>query len=348
MAPPATPSVAPAGAPPIESPAAPAVAVPASPLPAPVLTADELLAKLETADKDLRTLTANIQYVKAFPEAQGGDTHTRRGEMSFANLDPGLATGRPRRMFAVTFNELIIGETRRMESRGFVFDGSWLVERDETAKQFFKRRVVAPGSTADPMRIGEGPLPLPIGQRRADIVGRFEAVTVSPLDAVPEGLRFAKLRALLTDTHQLKLTPRPKSTQARDYTEIRLWYRIGDLLPVFAQSITPDGSKHEIFLLNTKKNEKLNDAVFSTAEPSRQDGWAVDVTEFRAETGESVETNILRSPSPNVEGTRDPKAEPKPEPKPEAKPAAKPEANPEAKPEPKLESKPANEPAPKK
>ncbi len=343
-----------------QSPAAAPAAVPASPLPAPALTADELLAKLETADKDLRTLTANIQYVKAFPEAQGGDTHTRRGEMSFANLDPGLATGRPRRMFAVTFNELIIGETRRMESRGFVFDGSWLVERDDTAKQFFKRRVVAPGSSADPMRIGEGPLPLPIGQRRADIVGRFEAVTVSPLDAVPEGLRFAKLRALLTETHQLKLTPRAGSTQARDYTEIRLWYRTSDLLPVFAQSITPDGSKHEIFLLNTKKNEKLNDAVFSAAEPSKQDGWSVDVTEFRAEAGESVETNILRSPSPNAEATRDPKAEPKPEAKPEPASSTKPAPattpapapatvpKPEAKPETKPEAKPATEPAPKK
>jgi hypothetical protein len=300
----ATPAAAPAAAP----------AAPPAPLPAPKLGVDELLTKLETADKDLRTLTASIQYVKVFPDAQGGDKHTRRGTISFMNLDPGLATGKPRRMFAVTFNELIIDTTRRVEPRSFVFDGSWLVERDDVAKQFFTRRVVAPGSDADPMRIGEGPLPLPIGQRRADITGRFDVATVSPLENVPQGEQFAKLRELLADTHQLKLLPKAGTPGARDYREIRLWYRTSDLIPVFAQSTTADGSKHEVFLLNTKRNEALTTETFSTAEPKKSDGWTVDVAEFRGDaepmpTGDAPKPAPTPAPAPAPEKGKAPPAE---------------------------------------
>ena len=280
----------------IARPAATAPATAAADLPKPTLTADELLSKLETADKDLRTITAQIQYVKQFPEEQGGGSHTRRGVLSFANKDPGLTVGKPRRQFAVTFNELILGTTRRVEPRSFVFDGAFLVERDEVNKQFFKKRVVAEGSTADPMRIGEGPLPLPIGQRRADIVGRFEVAAVSPLENVPEGEKFAKLRELLAKAHQLKLSPRAGTPQAKDYREIRLWYRGDDFLPVFAQSITPDGSRHEVFLVNVKRNDTIAPSTFSTIEPDRQDGWTVDVSEFRSQDEPASDVTPALSP----------------------------------------------------
>jgi len=284
---PPVPAMAPAPMPASATPVSvtPASATPASATPVAkpaISTADELLDALAVADRDLRTFSASMQYIKVFPAAQGGDIHIRRGTLNFQNQDPGLQIGRPRRAFAVRFSELIIGATRRDELRSFIFDGTWLVERDEGGKQFFKRRIVTETSNADPLRIGEGPFPLPIGQRRADIVGAFEVSLADPLENVPTGERFDKLREMLTKAYQLKLSPKPGTRQARDYREVRLWYRQGDYLPVFAQSVNTDESRHEIFLINVEKNPKLPATAFVTDAPDPAvdvGGWTVEISE---------------------------------------------------------------------
>ena len=46
---------------------------------------------------------------------------------------------------------------------GFVSSaGEWFVEKLGNDKQMFKRAIIAPGEKIDPLRIGEGPFPLPI------------------------------------------------------------------------------------------------------------------------------------------------------------------------------------------
>ena len=260
--------------------------------------AEALLSALESADADLRTLTAAIQYVRAFPEDQGSGSHTRRGTMAFANLDAGGAgvggagggekTATPRRRFAVTFDKLIINGNRLIEERqDFVFDGSWLLELDFAGKQAIRRRVVAEGSGADPLRIGEGPLPLPIGQRKADVLGRFGVSLVAATEGLPEGEQFAALRTLLASAHQIRLEPRAGSEQARDFREIRLWYREPDLLPVFSQAVRTDGSRDEILLAPAtlvKNGTVLPERFVTVPEavlPEKGAGWNVEVMEFR-------------------------------------------------------------------
>ena len=45
--------------------------------------ANELLTALETADKDLRSLAAEIRYKKIFSQVQGGDSQIREGTLTF-------------------------------------------------------------------------------------------------------------------------------------------------------------------------------------------------------------------------------------------------------------------------
>jgi hypothetical protein len=201
-------------------------------------TADELLTALEKADAGMVTLTADIVYDRTF-EIQG-DRQLRKGKLYFENRDP--------RRFAVQFDELWIGDVVRKEKQVVVFDGEWFVEKNFGPKQMIKRQVVAPGQKFDPLKIGEGPLPIPIGQKKADVMMRFVTTMLPEADGL--GAQ-GDDRASMADANELKnhvegatqvrLEPKPEFVRETDFKEIRLWYRrdkTGNLLPVMARTIS--------------------------------------------------------------------------------------------------------------
>lgn len=254
----------------------------------PYSTAEALLDALETADKDLHSLKAEIQYTKVFPEITGGESQLRRGTLVFSErtlddetpidttkLKPGemvVRQGVKSRAFSIVFTQLIVDKVTREDSKRFIFDGRWIIERNEKERQFFKRRLVAPGEIADPLKIGEGPFPIPIGQKKKDMVARFEAQVAGPL----EGLEDKTTPEALKDTVQLVLTPRPGTPEARNFTDIRIWYRLSDLLPRRARTTNTDGSSTDVVLINQQKNVPIPDAAFSI-EPPNEPGWDVDI-----------------------------------------------------------------------
>jgi hypothetical protein len=255
-----------------------ATAAPALPTDQPVgpyKSAGELLDALQRADQSLTSLSADVQYSKQFADLEGGEKQIRRGKLFFQSRpDPGDAQARPRRAFSVVFDILIVDRTVRNQRREFVFDSVYLVERDTANKQFLKRRVVRPGETTDPLRIGEGPFPLPIGQKKADILARFDAVLLKPETGFG-----AELPASFANTAQLLLVPKLGTQQARDFDEIRIWYRLdSDLLPRLARTRTPAGAGSEVLLLNHALNTPIDQAVFSV-DPPKEPGWQVDIRE---------------------------------------------------------------------
>ena len=277
-APPAAPQAAAAAAPPAQT-AAAADKV------ARFASADELLGTLETADRDLRSFAADVQYKKRFADIQGGDAQTRQGRLSFATEPRPEADAVPRRSFAVIFTTLIVDNARRDETTKFVFDGEWLVEQNDTTKQFLKRRVVPAGKIVDPLKIGEGPFVLPIGQKKAEILRRFDAELLS----IDDGLTAddASFKRALEGTVQLRLVPKPGLTEARDFEEIRLWYRLDDLLPRAARTRTPNGAASEVLLINQSRNGPIDKALFSIEPPDGGD-WDIDIRDdVRAAPGDA-------------------------------------------------------------
>jgi len=253
--------------------------------------ANELLTALETADKDLRSLTAEIRYKKIFAQVQGGDSQIREGKLTFV-ITPAQAAvpaqkagadGKggtdakaavpARRGFSVYFDSLVAGKQKRDEKRQFVFDGEWYAERDFANKQFTKRRIVAPGQQGDPLKIGEGPFPVPIGQAKADILNRFSAELVPFADGLDDA---AAGRAFMQGTYQLKLTPREKSPEARNFKVLRLWYRQEDLLPRMALSLAPDDTATEILLINHARNMTADQNALNVDGPT-EPGWVINV-----------------------------------------------------------------------
>lgn len=249
--------------------AAPAVAEVAKPSSAADvdMAAMNVLDRLEAADKDLKSLSAKIQYVRQFPEIQGGGSHTWRGDLKFQNE---VKDGKTTRRFAVDFREMIVDGKKRDERQTYVFDGQWLLTANWAEKQYSRYELVRDGEGQDPMKLGEGPLPLPIGQRKAEMVERFVVSLPGVLEGVDEGEEMAGLRKVLQETVQIKLTPREGTKEAKDFREIRVWYRSADWLPIFAESVNTDETKAQVLLVDLKRNVEVGAKDFST---KAEEGW---------------------------------------------------------------------------
>lgn len=271
--------------------------------------ADALLTSLEKADEGLVTLTAKVVYDKTF-EIQG-DQQSRKGKLYFVNRDEAVKAdagrgdaGTQGRKFAIVFDELWIGDVVRKDQEVYVFDGQWLVEKNFKEKMFIKRQVVPPGERFDPLRIGEGPFPIPLGQRKADIQKRY-ATTLLPAG---DGLKAAddaseddrkdieKRRAHTAGSWQVKLEPKPEFARDDEFKEIRLWYKRGadgNLMPVMSRTVDKEGNVSVVALTDVRiqMEGKPRNAgamvpreVIDTEPP--KDGWNVDIQEFRRHKAE--------------------------------------------------------------
>jgi hypothetical protein len=82
---------------------------------------------------------------------------------------------------------------------------------------------------------------------------------------------------------QLRLLPIPGTEEARDFREIRLWYRANDtgvLLPVLARTVSRAEDISLVTLSNMAVNPKdLDPALLDTAAPKGADAatWKVDI-----------------------------------------------------------------------
>lgn len=265
---------------------APPAATPASA----ITTADQLLDALETADAGLHTLTADIRYDRVFEIA--GDRQIRDGSLVYVDSrgeDPDETGGRK---FAIHIRSVQIGDRKEGDDRQLIFDGEWFVERVDSQKLFTKRRTARPGEKFDPLRLGEGPFPLPIGQKKADIVKRYDVELLPAAEGLvsndPDNAVAQKaLEAFVNGCYQLKLTPKPDIIESEELKEIRLWYRPGTgaageptQLPRMAGTINRAGDVTLVQLVNVKVNEPVDPASISTTPPKGD--WHVQIDDLPA------------------------------------------------------------------
>lgn len=275
---------------------------PGAPPPAPaqvtrgdnITTADQLLDALQTADRDLVSLTADVKWDRTF-EIQG-DKQSRLGKLYYVVTKPQTPDGAPERRFAIRFDQLWVGGVQRPEDRTYIFDGQWFMEKDALQKFFQKRQVAPPGEHVDPLRIGQGPIAIPIGQRKQDIVERY-TVELLPatagLDAPPEADKSekdaaAQLKAAVQGAWELHLVPKPQFADEEDFTDIRLWYRRGvdgSIMPRMARTTNKQGDVSNVLLINDQAQRagrpenpeaKVPAEMMDTTPPTGWDGSTVD------------------------------------------------------------------------
>lgn len=278
---------------------------------------DALLDELETADKQLELMRGDVLYARY--DAVLDDRQFRWGTLRYASLDTGTHSEMDRgagedrlKVFRADFNRYFDGVSIREETQAWVFDGRWLIEQDHTDKRFRKVEITPAQSSEragfDPMKLGEGPFVIPIGQEKSEILARFE-IEQRP---VWEGLEapindldrdwdknfrsnvVAEERAL-----QMLLTPRHDGVSEHDL--IRLWYvrkQVDDLgstadgnterwVPMLVRTMQLDSDgvvldQATVQLTGIVINDPRDVVAVMIDEPSEEDGWRVTIDRLAA------------------------------------------------------------------
>ena len=259
---------------PTTSPSAPSIPAPSpAPAPAPALApapaarfadADALLTAVERTSDSLRDFRANITLETT--DDVTGDTERRLGQLVFVQEEGKPAT----RRFAVVFEKFIDG-SGRMDERPvrYIYADGWLTEADFKQRTLVRRQLARAGEQYDPLKPGEGPVPLPIGQRRADVLARFDASLATAPDST---LLLKSARPMVG----VRLKPKPGMAD-RDLVEASVWYDAQSLVPVGVEAQRKSG-RTVVSLRDATMNGGIDDAqqaLLSLAEKVTT-GWRVD------------------------------------------------------------------------
>jgi len=263
--PPPAGTTAPASPPSTAPPSTPVEAPATLPLAAPEPAIVELLTRLERASDDLQQFQAVVAYEK-YDELTGG------AELQFGRLLYVREAGATR--LGVLFNEYVdaAGRSDTLE-QWYVFADGWLCEIDRTRKQFIKRQIVPPGKTFDPLKLGEGPFPLPVGQRKDEVLARFEVSAAPPPEA-------RLLKALdMAAVSALRLVPKSGTPAAEEFVRVDLYYDTATMLPVGVVAVDPVGNRKTVRLSKLVRNGGLSseDRTLLSVETPDPAMWTVDV-----------------------------------------------------------------------
>jgi len=231
------------------------------------------LGEIERAGVGIRTLTARITMREVNDLTLASTTRTGRLVYRAAGSASDDAPTHPRAL-AVLFDSRIDGNRRRPQSLHYVFSGRWLVEIDVDQKMFTRYEVAGAGEDFDPMRLGQGPVPLPVGQPRDEVLRRF---TVMPGELPDEG----PLSRLAGDesVYVLHLEPIAGSQGSMDMRSLLLVYSAVHHLPLGVQVVTPEGDLRTARLDDLTINPELGaeaEASLSVEPPTDREGWRIE------------------------------------------------------------------------
>jgi len=249
--------------------------VPAVAQPKKFETPEAMLGALEKAGDTISTFRANVIYDRV--DAVSENRERRTGEIVLAQIAGQLKS----RTLAIMFDQLIDASGHATtERQRFVFSGGWLFEFDDQRHQLIARELVAPGEQLDPLRIGEGPIPIPIGQKKEQVCQRFE-VKFAGQPAEP-------LLKRLENIQGLALHPKKNAGVDADLGDICVWYDLTTLMPVAVKATTKGGDEKILLLTKIEVNKALDDsatALLATEPPastSNGAAWRKDVRPYKA------------------------------------------------------------------
>lgn len=197
---------------------------------------DAILDRLEEKGKAIKGLACKLTY-KFVTVDPVEDAQTKEGELLYA-------VDQPNSKFLIHFNRLIAEGVSAERHEYFLFDGLWLVERNDKARTVIRRQIVRPGEQFDPFKLGKGPFPLPFGQKRADILKNFKVVAE----------RF-KLGDPVNADH-LRCVPLPDAELAARYSRVDIFVSRDSELPVrIVTERLADGNRTEVDFKEINANE---------------------------------------------------------------------------------------------
>jgi hypothetical protein len=177
-------------------------------MPAKALSADssvdEILDALDARGRDLKAFTADVSLTEG--DATLANEVTRRGKVLFQDHGNGQARLR------VTFDKRETAKRSFNEKIEYLLEDGWLTDRTYEPKNIeVRRQVLRPGEKIDLLKLGQGPFPLPIGQKKESVHEQFEVKKTPLVKGDPTG------------TVHVQLTPKKGTQFERKFDVIDVW-----------------------------------------------------------------------------------------------------------------------------
>ena len=191
----------------------------------PDASVEVILEAVDARSATLETYSATVRLDSL--DGLSEETERRFGHVHF--------TAEPRRA-AIVFERTIDPDGRARERlEHYVYAHGVLSDYDHEAKRLVKRELIKPGETRDPLRLGEGPIPIPFAQRKADILKVFEVTlgTLPPASLVKDPACVVAL----------SLVPKPGTvlSENKDLISIDLWIERATGSPLAVRMNESDG-----------------------------------------------------------------------------------------------------------
>jgi len=229
---------------------------------------DEFLTELERTGATIDTLSGGLSLEKF-------DALVEESERRFGRVVVDKKDGK--RRFAIYFEEFVDGSGRSDRSVDhWIYSDGWLCEQDHRNKSFTKRQIVAPGESFDPLALGEGPIPIPIGQKKAEVLARFEvSETEVPID-IP-------LLGSMKNVAGLKLVPKAGTPMAKETSAVELFYDRTSLAPTGVVIREKNGNRTVARIAKPVVNGEVkaeDRALLEIPEPDPKQ-WTIDVRPWK-------------------------------------------------------------------
>jgi hypothetical protein len=228
----------------------------------------EVLEQLERRGESVKDLKAKIEWQVLDRVIE--DKQAKYGELFFQRAEP-------RDRFMVTFNKTIVEDQVIDKPEEHLFDGQWYIEKREATKTVIKRQIVRPGEEFDPFKLGQGPFPLPFGQKEAQILDKFQVSYVEPAKDDP------------ANTSHLKLIPKASAHDMADkYKELHFFVDKKLDLPVKVVADQKDDKLVTVVFSQIQVNTAIPGSAFTVQVPD-DPTWSVTVEPLAPENPEGTD-----------------------------------------------------------
>jgi outer membrane lipoprotein-sorting protein len=219
-------------------------------------SSDQVLDALHDVGKSLKDFSAAVTM--STEDALTGDVTKNVGTVWYQKKD-----GDETRM-RVFFDKKVVADKVNDKAKiEYMLEKGWLTDRDYLHKVEVQRQVLKPGQKMNPLKLGEGPFPLPIGQEREEVLKQFDVKKMEAKKEDPDG------------TVHIQLVPKPGTQFVRKFARVDVWVESGTRFPrrIAVTQRNPAGQETDTRTTDLEKiklNAGLRDEDFKLPEIQ---GW---------------------------------------------------------------------------